>query len=49
MTKYAVKLRFIYSDIVHVEADNRADAEELTLEHCQEEYEYYYSCDIEEE
>ncbi len=47
--KYAVKLKFIYSDTVHVEADNEKEAEAKAIEHCQEEYEAYYSCDIEEE
>ena len=47
--KYKVKLRFIYSDICHVEADNEEEAEGKALLCCQEEYESYYDCSVEEE
>lgn len=49
MSKYRVKLKFIYSDVVHVEADNEEEAEGEAMKHCQEEYECYYDCEIEEE
>lgn len=47
MDKYKVKLSFIYSDVVHVEADNAKDAERKALEECREEYECFYNSDIE--
>ncbi len=47
--KYAVKLEFIYSDIVHVEAENIEDAEKLALEECREEYDKYHDCTVNEE
>jgi len=47
--KYKVKLKFIYSDIVHVEAETEEDAIEEALKHCQEEYEAFYDAEVEEE
>lgn len=49
MPKYKVKLIFKYSDIVHVEAKDEEEAEQLALEECQEEYESYYDNEITEE
>jgi hypothetical protein len=49
MKKYAVKLMFIYSDIVHVEATDSKEAERLALGECQEEFEKYYDCETTEE
>ena len=47
--KYRVKLIFLYSDIVHVEAENREEAERKAFDECQEEYECFYNSEIEEE
>ena len=49
MKKYKVKLMFVYSDIIHVEAENEKEAEHLAFKECQEEYDYYYDSKIEEE
>jgi hypothetical protein len=49
MAKYKVKLVFKYSDIVHVEARNKEEAETKALAECQEEYESFYDSEIEEE
>ena len=47
--KYAVKLIFKYSDIVHVEAENEKKAIGKALSECQEEYECFYDAEINEE
>ena len=44
--KYKIELKFIYSDVVHVEADNEKEAERLALEQCDEKYECYYDASI---
>ena len=49
MKKYKVKLMFVYSDIIHVEAENEREAEYLAFKECNEEYDYYYDSKIEEE
>lgn len=49
MTKYEVKLTFKYSDIVHVEAENKKQAIEMALEECNEQYESFYDADVKEE
>lgn len=36
--KYKVKLEFIYSDVVHVEADSMKEAEELANEEWLKDY-----------
>lgn len=46
MGKYAVKLTFKYSDVVHVEAENESDAIAEALEECHEEYECFYDADV---
>lgn len=40
---------FMYSDIVHVEAEDESQAESIALGECDEQYESYYDCDISEE
>ena len=47
--KYCVKLKFIYSDTVHVEAENEKDAIDKALDDCHEEYECFYDYKVEEE
>ena len=47
--KYRCKLSFLYTDIVHVEADNEDEAEKLALKDCHEEYDTYYDAKITEE
>ena len=49
MPKYRVKLEFIYSDVVHVEAENEEMAEESAMLACNEEYECYHDCTVTEE
>ena len=49
MPKYKVKLIFLYSDIVHVEASNQKDAIQEALGECCEEYESFYDAEVEEE
>ncbi len=49
MPKYKVKLEFIYSDTVHVEAEDRRKAIKLALEECHEDYDYFYDSTVEEE
>ena len=49
MTAYRVKLTFKYSDVVHVQAMDRRDAETKALEQCREEYECFYDSEITEE
>jgi hypothetical protein len=49
MKKYRVKLEFIYSDVVHVEAKNKEDAVKEALLDCSEEYEKFYDARIREE
>ena len=50
MKKYAVKLTFKYSDIIHVEASNKEEAlaKALSSDFC-EEYESFYDSQVEEE
>lgn len=40
--KYEVKLLFIYSDVVYVEANTEKEAIEKALPECQEGYESFY-------
>lgn len=47
--KYEVKLIFKYSDIVHVEAENEKEAIEKAMQECEEQYECFYDCEINEE
>ena len=47
--KYAVKLIFKYSDIVHVEANNKEDAIKEAMKECCEEYECFYDAEVNEE
>ena len=47
--KYKVKLTFLYSDIVHVEADDKKEAIERALYEAQEEYESFYDADVTED
>ena len=47
--KYAVKLIFKYSDIVHVEAETEEEAIQLALVDCQEEFECFYDTEVKEE
>ncbi len=49
MKKYRVELKFKHSDTVHVEAESREEAQELTLEECHEEFECFYDSEINEE
>lgn len=49
MMKYAVKLIFKYSDIVHVEADTEKEAIEKAMTDCEEQYECFYDCEVTEE
>ena len=44
--KYKVKIRFIYSDIVEVEAGTKKEAVSFALDDCQEEYEYFYDATV---
>ena len=47
--KYKVKLVFVYTDIVHVEAKDEKEAIEKALPECQEQYESFYDAIVEEE
>ena len=47
--KYAVKLIFKYSDIVHVDADDKDSAVAKAMKECEEEYECFYDAEITEE
>ena len=50
MKKYAVKLIYKYSDIIHVEAENGAEALSKALSsEIQEEYECFYDSETKEE
>ena len=49
MKKYAVKLIFKYSDIVHVKAENEKEAIQKALDDCHEEYESWYDAEVKEE
>ena len=49
MKKYKVKVSFIYSDIVHVEAENEKDATQKAIEECHEEYECFYDAKVDDE
>lgn len=49
MTDYKVKLKFIYSDIVHVEAENEEQAIEIAMPFCQAEYECFLDAEVEKE
>ena len=49
MKNYRVKLMFVYSDVVHVEARNEDDAIKEAMLHCQEEYEFFYDAEVDEE
>ena len=42
MPKYKVELKFIYSDIVHVEAEDESDAILEAMKDCHEQYECFY-------
>ena len=46
---YKVKLSFVYSDIVHVEADDEREAIEKALTECCEQYECFYDAEVSEE
>ena len=46
---YKVKVIFKYSDIVHVEANNKKEAVQKALKECSEEYESFYDAEVEEE
>ncbi len=48
MKKYRVRLRFIYSDTVEVEAENEKEAEREAIKVCDEQCECLDSADIEE-
>lgn len=47
--KYRVKLIFIYSDVVHVEAKSEKEAIEKAMENCNEEFESFYDAEVREE
>lgn len=49
LKKYKVKLKFIYSDIVHVEAENEKQAIEIAFGDCCEQYENFYDAEVAEE
>ena len=49
LIKYKVKLSFVYSDIVHVEAEDEKEAIKKAIEECEEEYEYFYDSETEQE
>ena len=49
MKKYKVKLIFLYSDTLHIEAEDEEGAETKALDICQEKYECYYDSEIIEE
>lgn len=49
MKKYRVRLVFMYSDVVHVEADNKEDAIEKAMDECEEQYECFYDASVTEE
>ena len=46
--KYKVKLTFKYSDIIHVEANSEKEAIEKAFEECCEQYESFYSAEVDE-
>jgi len=47
--KYKVRLVFKYSDIVHVEAENKEDAVRAAMLDCNEQFECFYDADVTEE
>ena len=47
--KYAVKLIFKYSDVVHVEACSKAEAISMALDECEEQFECFYDAEVEPE
>ena len=47
--KYRVTLKFLYSDVVHVEADSKREAEQKALAECEEAYECFYESKVEHE
>ena len=49
MTKYKVKLMFLYSDTIHVEAENEKEAISKAFDECHEECESFYDFDVEQE
>lgn len=49
MPDYKVKLKFIYSDVVHVEAESEEQAIEIAMPFCQAEYECFLDAEVEEE
>ena len=49
MPKYKVKLTFLYSDIIHVEANSEKEALQKAAQECHEEYEAFYDVEVEEE
>jgi hypothetical protein len=49
MKKWRCKLTFIYSDVVHVEAETKEEAEKLALVEAEPMYEYWDDSEIEEE
>ena len=48
MTKYRVTLDFIYSDTVHVDAENEREALKEAMKECNEEFYCFYDSEIEE-
>lgn len=46
MTKYAVKLVFKYSDVVHVEAENEKEAINKALEECEEQFDCLWDAKV---
>ena len=49
MMKYKVKLDFMYSDTVHVEADNEESAIIEAMKHCEEQYQCLLDASVDEE
>ncbi len=46
--KYKVKLIFLYTDTVEVEADNKKDAVDKATDNCEEQYECFYDAEVSE-
>jgi len=47
--KFRVKLIYKYSDVVHVEADDKDDAIIKAMEEANEQYECFYDAEVTEE